>query len=285
MSINIGNLTTFAGIVGLATVLLNNRNKDKNNNNSNNTDTSYKQLTVTKNKLTVATGDPAYKPWVIGNEPESGVGFESAVIYAIANELGYGKQDVKWVRTTFDDAIKPGKKNYDINIQQVTITDERKKFVDFSSPYYTAPQAIVSFKGSKIDLGSNISLQTLKGKKIGAAYGTTSLDTITNIIKVKPIVFKDNAAAVSDLKKKKIDGIVVDLPTAFYLLGVEITNGIIVGQIDGTSSDKFGLVLEKNSKLTPYFNKAIEKLRANGTLRAIEEKWLRNDAGAPFIKL
>ncbi len=280
MSINIGNLTTFIGIVGLAAVLLNNRNKDKNN-----TDTSYKQLTVTKNKLTVATGEPAYAPWVINDKPESGQGFEAAVIYAIAKELGYGKQDVKWVRTTFADALTPGKKNYDINIQQYSITDERKKTVDFSSPYYTVPQAIVSFKGSKLDLGSNISLQTLKGKKIGTTYSTISFDTITDIIKVKPIVFNNYDAVISALNKKTIDGIVVDLPTAFYLVSVEIKNGIIVGQIDIKNGDQFALVLEKNSKLTPYFNKAIEKLRANGTLRAIEEKWLGKDASTPFIKL
>lgn len=275
MSINIGNLISAVGIVGLALYLYN----------RNNTCISYKQLTIIKNKLIVATGEPAYFPWVIDDNPNSGKGFEAAVIYAIAEDLKYKFEDVIWIRTPFDVALTPGNKKYDINIQQFSITDERKNNVDFSSPYYTSTQAIVSFKGSNLDLSSNISLQTLKGKKIGAAESTTSLNTIINIIKVNPIVFNDITAAVVALNEKTIDGIVVDLPTAFYLSGVEIPDGIIVGQIDTTNGDQFGLVLKKNSKITPYINRAIKKLTANGTLRALEEKWLGKDAGAPFIQV
>ena len=198
--------------------------------------------TITEGKLTIATGEPAYYPWIIDDAPETGNGFEGAVAYAVAKQLGFDAADVVWVRTTFDSAVTPGEKNFDFNLQQFSITEERKNAVDFSSAYYTAPQAIVSFKGSKID--GKTSIADLKGAKLGAAVGTTSLDAIENQIGVTPQVFNDNAAGVSALKNKQIDGLVVDLPTAFYLSGVEVPNGLIVGQLPSTGSgDQFGLLL------------------------------------------
>ena len=239
--------------------------------------------TVTAGKLTIATGEPAYYPWIIDDKPETGNGFEGAVAYAVAKQLGFDAADVTWVRTTFDSAVTPGEKNFDFNLQQFSITDERKTAVDFSSPYYTAPQAIVSFKGSKID--GKTSLADLKGAKLGAAVGTTSLDAIESQIGAKPQVFNDNAAGVSALKNKQIDGLVVDLPTAFYLSGVEVPNGIIVGQLPSTGSgDQFGLLLSKGSKLTSCVSGAVDAISADGTLAAITDKWLATDAGAPVLK-
>ena len=239
--------------------------------------------TVTDGKLTIATGEPAYYPWIIDDAPETGNGFEGAVAYAVATQLGFDAADVVWVRTTFDSAVTPGEKNFDFNLQQFSITDERKAAVDFSSPYYTAPQAIVSFKGSKID--GKTSLADLKGAKLGAAVGTTSLDAIQNQIGITPQVFNDNAAGVSALKNKQIDGLVVDLPTAFYLSGVEVPNGLIVGQLPSTGSgDQFGLLLTKGSKLTSCVSGAVDAISADGTLAAITEKWLATDAGAPVLK-
>ena len=239
--------------------------------------------TVTEGKLTIATGEPAYYPWIIDDAPETGNGFEGAVAYAVAKQLGFDAADVVWVRTTFDSAVTPGEKNFDFNLQQFSITDERKAAVDFSSPYYTAPQAIVSFKGSKID--GKTSLADLKGAKLGAAVGTTSLDAIQNQIGITPQVFNDNAAGVSALKNKQIDGLVVDLPTAFYLSGVEVPNGLIVGQLPSTGSgDQFGLLLTKGSKLTSCVSGAVDAISADGTLAAITEKWLATDAGAPVLK-
>ena len=239
--------------------------------------------TVTAGKLTIATGEPAYYPWVIDDKPESGEGFEGAVAYAVAAQLGFSNDEVEWVRTTFDSAVTPGEKNFDFNLQQFSITDERKTAVDFSSPYYTAPQAIVSFKGSKID--GKTSLADLKDAKLGAAVGTTSLDAIENQIGVKPQVFNDNAAGVSALKNKQIDGLVVDLPTAFYLSGVEVPNGLIVGQLPSTGSgDQFGLLLTKGSALTSCVSGAVDAITADGTLAAITDKWLATDAGAPVLK-
>ena len=239
--------------------------------------------TVTAGKLTIATGEPAYYPWIIDDKPETGNGFEGAVAYAVAKQLGFDAADVTWVRTTFDSAVTPGEKNFDFNLQQFSITDERKTAVDFSSPYYTAPQAIVSFKGSKID--GKTSLADLKGAKLGAAVGTTSLDAISTQIGAKPQVFNDNAAGVSALKNKQIDGLVVDLPTAFYLSGVEVPNGIIVGQLPSTGSgDQFGLLLTKGSALTSCVSGAVDAITADGTLAAITDKWLATDAGAPVLK-
>jgi polar amino acid transport system substrate-binding protein len=239
--------------------------------------------TVTEGKLTVATGEPAYYPWVIDDAPETGNGFEPAVAYAVAKQLGFDAACVVWVRTTFDSAVTPGEKNFDFNLQQFSITEERKAAVDFSSPYYTAPQAIVSFKGSKIE--GKTTLAELKGAKLGAAVGTTSLDAISNQIGSEPQVFNDNAAGVSALKNKQIDGLVVDLPTAFYLSGVEVPNGLIVGQLPSTGSgDQFGLLLSKGSKMTTCVSGAVDAISTDGTLAAITDKWLAIDAGAPVLK-
>lgn len=239
--------------------------------------------TLTSGKLTVATGEPAYYPWVIDDSPETGQGFEPAVAYAVAANLGFAKEDVVWVRTTFDGAITPGAKTFDFNLQQFSITDERKQAVDFSSPYYSAPQAIVSFAGSKIE--GKTTIAELKDAKLGAAVGTTSLDVIKTQIGVEPQVFNDNAAAVAALKNGQIDGLVVDLPTAFYLSGVEVEDGIIVGQLPSTGvGDEFGLLLAKDSPITSCVSQAVDAIRADGTLATITEQWLGTDAGAPVLK-
>jgi polar amino acid transport system substrate-binding protein len=239
--------------------------------------------TIESGMLTIATGEPAYYPWVLDDAPESGEGFEAAVAYAVATQLGFSKDEVKWVRTTFDGAVTPGEKNFDFNLQQFSITEERKAAVDFSSPYYTAPQAIVSFKGSKID--GKTSIAELKGAKLGAAVGTTSLDAIETQLGLKASVFNDNAAGVSALKNKQIDGLVVDLPTAFYLSGVEIENGIIVGQLPSTGSgDQFGLLLTKGSALTSCVSGAVDAITADGTLGSITDTWLATNTGSPVLK-
>jgi polar amino acid transport system substrate-binding protein len=239
--------------------------------------------TVADGVLTIATGEPAYYPWVIDDAPESGEGFEAAVAYAVATQLGFSKDEVKWVRTTFDSAVTPGEKNFDFNLQQFSITEERKAAVDFSSPYYTAPQAIVSFKGSKIE--GKTSFAELKGAKLGAAVGTTSLDAIETQLGLKASVFNDNAAGVSALKNKQIDGLVVDLPTAFYLSGVEVENGIIVGQLPSSGAgDQFGLLLTKGSALTSCVSGAVDAITADGTLASITDTWLATNTGSPVLK-
>ena len=239
--------------------------------------------TVTAGKLTIATGEPAYYPWILDDKPETGTGFEGAVAYAVAKQLGFTNDEVTWVRTTFDGAVTPGEKNFDFNLQQFSITADRQKVVDFSSPYYTAPQAIVSYEGSKI--AGKTSIAELKDATLGAAVGTTSLDAIENQIGIKPQVFNDNAAGVSALKNGQIDGLVVDLPTAFYLSGVEVDKGIIVGQLPSTGTgDQFGLLLAKDSALTACVSAAVDAITADGTLAAITEKWLATETGSAVLK-
>ena len=239
--------------------------------------------TLTTGKLAIATGEPAYYPWVIDDAPESGAGFEAAVAYAFATELGYAAEDVSWVRTTFDGAITPGAKDFDFNLQQFSITEERKAAVDFSSPYYSAPQAIVSYTGSPIE--GLTTIEELKGAKLGAGVGTTSLDAISTVFGSEPQAFNDNAAAVAALKNGQIDGIVVDLPTAFYLSGVEVEGGIIVGQLPSTGDgDNFGLLLAKDSPITSCVSQAVDAIRASGELDEITAKWLSTEAGAPVLK-
>ncbi|MFM2024998.1 MAG: hypothetical protein RLZZ56_1011 [Actinomycetota bacterium] len=241
--------------------------------------------TVTAGKLTIGTGNPAYEPWVVGDAPESGEGYEAAVAYAVAEELGFAPEDVVWVRTSFDEAIAPGVKNFDFNLQQYSITDDRKKSVDFSSPYYETAQTVITIKGSKAAAAKT--LADLKGLTIGAATGTTSFDAIEQVIQPSSaaLAFNNNDDAKAALSAGQVDAIVVDLPTAFYLTAVELDGGLIVGQLEGaTAGDQFGLVLDKGSKLTAKVTAAVDALKANGTLKKLSDKWLAGFAGAPILK-
>lgn len=240
--------------------------------------------TLTPGKLTIATGEPVFPPWMLDDDPTSGEGFESAVAYAVAEELGFADADVTWVRTTFDSAIAPGPKTFDFNIQQYSITDERKQVVDFSSGYYALSQVVIANESSPIAKATTVA--ELKDARLGAAIGTTSLTAIEEQIQPteKAQVFNDNAAAVTALKNKQIDGIVVDLPTAFYLAFVEIDNGVIVGQLpdSAAANEQLGLLLAKDSPITQCVSGAVDALREDGTLAALEKEWLA-DQGAPVL--
>ncbi len=241
--------------------------------------------TLTAGKLTIGTGEPAYEPWVVGDAPESGEGFEAAVAYAVAEELGFAASDVVWVRTTFDEAIAPGLKNFDFNLQQYSITDERKAAVDFSSPYYETTQTVITVEGSAAAGATTVA--ELKGLQIGAATGTTSFAAIESVIKptAGAKAFNSNDDAKAALESGQIDALVVDLPTALYLTAVELTGGKIVGQLSGAAvGDQFGLVLDKDSPLTAAVTAAVDRLRANGKLQELADKWLADYAGAPVLK-
>ena len=241
--------------------------------------------TVTAGKLTIGTGQPAYEPWVVGDKPESGEGFEAAVAYAVAEKLGFAKADVVWVRTTFDEAIAPGPKNFDFNLQQYSITPERAKSIDFSSPYYATTQTVITIAGSKADGVTTVA--GLKGLVLGAAAGTTSYTSITDVIKPSAAAqaFNSNDDAKAALQSGQIDALVVDLPTALYLTAVELDGGKIVGQLpNSVAGDKFGLVLDKGSALTKKVSEAVDALEADGTLAKLAEKWLAAYAKAPVLK-
>jgi len=240
--------------------------------------------TVTPGKLTIATGEPAYEPWVVNDDPSTGEGFEAAVAYAVAEQLGYSTDNVVWVRSTFDSAIAPGPKDWDINLQQFSITDERKGAVDFSSPYYTTTQAIVTVSGSPAATASSI--DELKNLKLGAPTGTTSYTVAAALLGEKNLqVFNTVEDTVLALTSGQIDGLITDLPTAFYLTAAELENGVIVGQFaDNEGGDNYGLVLQKGSTLTQHVTAAVDALRGNGTLATIEQKWLSDAVSVPVLK-
>lgn len=235
--------------------------------------------------LTVATDSPAYEPWFADNKPTNGKGYESAVAFAVAKQLGYPNSDVKWVTAPFNSVIAPTPKTWDFDINQVSITAKRAQVVDFSSGYYDVAQAVVALKKDKF--ADATSVADLKGAKLGAQQGTTSFDAITDDIKPgpTPLEFPTNNLAVQALKNGQLDGLVVDLPTGLYLTAAELDGAKIVGQLPaGGDPEQFGLVLEKDSPLTACVTRAVDALRQDGTLAALQKKWLTSAAGAPELK-
>ncbi|WCN83755.1 ABC transporter substrate-binding protein [Micromonospora sp. LH3U1] len=241
--------------------------------------------TRTPGKLTIATDQPAYEPWFSDDKPDNGAGFESAVAYAVAEKLGYARADVTWARVKFDTAIAPGPKTFDFDINQFSITEERKQAVDFSAPYYLVRQTVIALKSSKI--AGRTSLADLRDARLGAQVGTTSYQAITDVIKptAKPQVYNSNDDAKKALQNGQLDGLVVDLPTAFYITGAEITDAVIVGQVPQVGTpEAFGLLLDKNSPLTSCVTGAVGQLTEAGTLKQLEEKWLAQVAGAAELR-
>jgi polar amino acid transport system substrate-binding protein len=239
----------------------------------------------TAGKITIGTDSPAYSPWYVDDDPSNGEGFESAVAYAVAEQLGFAASDVVWVVSPFNSIIAPGAKDFDFAINQVSITDERKNAVDFSSGYYNVNQALITYAGSPIDGAT--SLAELKDAKLGAQVGTTSYNTIVDVIQPTQEVaaFNDNDVAVKSLNNEQIDGLVVDLPTAFFMTAVQLDNGVIVGQFptDG-DGEQFGLVLDKDSALTTCVSAAVDALWDAGSLDDLAQQWLADVTNAPFIR-
>ena len=238
----------------------------------------------TQGKLTIATDKPAYPPYFEDDDPTNGKGFESAVAYAIADELGFAKEEVQWKVVPFNSSYAPGPKKFDFDVNQISITPARQKRVDFSRPYFKAPQAVVAKKSSKA--AGATSLADLQGAKVGVQIGTTSLDAVTASIKPssQPQVFDTSNDVVTAIKQDKVDAVVVDLPTAFYLTGAELENAKIVGQFASPGGDPWGALLAKDSELTPCVDAAIERLEASGELAKLNERWLGGQAGAPELK-
>lgn len=241
--------------------------------------------TVTADTFTVATDSPAYEPWFADDDPTNGEGYESAVAYAVAEQLGYAADQVEWTSVLFNNAITPGDKDFDVDINQFTITDEREQAVDFSSPYYTATQAVITTAGSAADGAT--SLADLAGLRIGAQVATTSLQVLTDVIApdAGPVVFNTNDDAKLALQNGQVDAIVVDLPTAFYITAAELDDGVIVGQVadSGASGDQFGLLLAKDSPLTDCVSQAVDALEEDGTLADLQDQWLSQAGDAPVL--
>ena len=241
--------------------------------------------TLTAGKLTVGTDKPAYPPYFVDDDPSNGKGFESAVAYAVAEQLGFAATDVTWVTVPFDKSFAPGTKNFDFDINQISITDDRKKAVDMSEGYYTVNQAVVALEGSPAASAKTIA--DLQKLKLGAQVGTTSLTYVNDVVKPteKPYVFSSTNDAKSALNNKQIDAIVVDLPTAYYITAAEIENSVIVGQFkaDSAGGEEFGLVLAKGSPLTQCVDQAITALKDSGELASIQDEWLSKVTNAPYF--
>lgn len=240
---------------------------------------SYKK----EGTLTVATGEPVFEPWMVNDDPSNGEGFESAVVYALANELGI--ENVEWQRTGFDEAIAVGEKPYDFNIQQYSITEEREKAVDFSTGYYQVEQVLIAAPGSPVANAKSIA--DLKDARLGASIGTTSLNYIEDFIKPNNAasVFNDNADAKSAFEAGQVDGIVFDLPTAYYITAVEIPEAVIAGVLprQGDTPEELGMLFEEGSSAVSCINEALATLKSNGTLEEIENQWLNQGGSIPTL--
>lgn len=251
---------------------------------------------TTKGMLTVGTDNPAYPPWFGGGElkgskwkiddPSTGQGYESAVAYEVAKRLGFGKAEVMWKVVPFSQSFAPGKKKFDVFVNQVSYSPARAKNVDFSASYYDVAQAVVALKGKPVAKAAGVA--ALKAYKLGAPIGTTSYKAITDVIRPKqgPAVYDTLNDGVTALQNGQIDGLVVDLPTAFYITAAQIDNGVIVGQLPaiGGQQERFGLVLGKGSALTTCVDRALTAMRADGTLKQLVGTWLAKSAGAPILK-
>ena len=242
--------------------------------------------TLAEGKLTIATGNPAYYPWVHNDAPESGEGFEAAVAYAVAGEMGFAAEDEIWVRSSFDEAIQPGAKNFDFNMQQYSITPERDEVVDFSAPYYTAPMAVLVSPGATETAPT---LEALKELKWGAVGSTTAVPKLASVIQPSsdPLLYGDNADVNAAMSANQIDAALFDLPTALFLSAVMSEGSKVIGQFAADSSDnpdQFGMLMEDGSALKECVDAALDALSQNGTLATIEAEWLQDATGVPLIK-
>lgn len=244
--------------------------------------------TVNDGVLTVATGNPAYFPWVIDDAPEKGKGFEAAVAYAVALKMGYPPNKVNWVRTSFDESIQPGAKNFDFNLQQFSITEDREKVVDFSDPYYTTAMAVL-IREPTLAAGARPNLESLKSLKWGAVATTTALPVLMETIAPDsdPLLYNDNPDVIEAMKSNQIDAALFDLPTALYLSAVVLEDGLILGQFPperSQSPDHFGLLMEEGNPLKDCVNGALSQIRDDGTLAEIEDLWLAQTTNVPVIE-
>ncbi|MGK5550184.1 ABC transporter substrate-binding protein [Actinomadura kijaniata] len=240
---------------------------------------------VNKGRLTVATDKPAFEPWFKNNDPGNGEGFESAVAYAVAGRLGFARNEVRWVTQPFDASYAPGPKNFDFDINQISVTPARQKAVTFSDGYYEVQQGAVTVNGSRY-AGAR-SLAELKDARIAVQVGTTALQAVRDQIRPtrQPKVFNSQIDTVNALKNKQVDVLVLDLPSAFYVTAAQVDNSKIIGQFaSGSAAEHFGLLLQKDNPLVGCLNKAIGELKSAGELTRIQDKWLGAAAGAPVLK-
>jgi polar amino acid transport system substrate-binding protein len=238
---------------------------------------------VQEGVLTIGTDEPSFPPWFdFDGGPSTGTGFESAVAYAVAEELGFTADEVEWVVVPFNNSFAPGEKDFDFDINQISITEEREEAVDFSDGYYNVNQALLGFTDSEIATATSI--EDLKAYRLGAQVGTTSLDFITDVIQpeTEPLVYDTNADAKAAFDAGQLDGLVLDLPTAFFVSAVEIEGSSVIAQFPASEDDpeQFGMLFEEGNPLRDCVNEAL----ANIDLDAIQQEWLSDVVDAPIIE-
>ncbi len=240
--------------------------------------------TLKSGTLTIGTDKPAYPPYFEDNDPTNGKGFESATAYAIADQLGFSPDQVEWTVVPFNSSYAPGPKDFDFDINQISITPKRAEQVDFSSPYYTADQAVVALKDS--DVAGATSIADLADANIGVQIGTTSLDAVNEVIQpsTDPQVFDNSNDVVTALKQGQVDAVVVDTPTALYLTAAQVPDAAIVGEFPAPGGDEWGALLAKDSSLTACVSAAVDELQSSGELDKIQEQWINSAGGVSKLQ-
>lgn len=234
-------------------------------------------------KLTVSTSDPSYPPWVMDSNPEAGEGFEAALVYALAAELGFERDDVEWVYVTFDGAIAPGEKEYDFSIQQISVTPERAQVATFSDVYYQSDKAVIALPDSPVAQAK--SFEELRQARWGVAIGTTDNDYVTNVLGVpEPAVFDDQAGVFQALQGGQIDATIAALPTALYATAVQVPEASIVALLPKDERDEgLGLLFESDNPIVPWINEGLAALEEQGVIDELVAKYLVADPDIPTI--
>jgi polar amino acid transport system substrate-binding protein len=237
---------------------------------------------VQEGVLTIGTDEPSFPPWFdFDGGPSTGTGFESAVAYTVAEELGFTAEEVTWVVVPFNNSYAPGEKDFDFDINQISITEEREESVDFSDGYYNVNQALLGFADTPI--AEVTTIEDLRAFQLGAQVGTTSLDFINEVIQPEsePLVYDTNADATAAFDAGQLDGLVLDLPTAFFVSAVEIEGSTVIAQFpSGDEPEQFGMLFEEGNPLRDCVNEAL----ANIDLDAIQQEWLSDVVDAPVIE-
>jgi polar amino acid transport system substrate-binding protein len=241
---------------------------------------------VNEGTLTIATDNPAFPPWFQDAEgapwspttEPTQMGYEAAVAYAVAGELGFSDDQVQWIAVPFAASFRPGPKDFDFDINQISYLPARDEAVDFSDSYYDVEQAVVVLKNS--EFASATTLAELSGAKLGAQVGTTSYDAIVNTIQPEqdPSVYDRNDDAVNALRNGQIDGIVVDYPTSLFVTAVQAPNATTIGRLPAEGQEYFGMVFEEGNPLRDCVNGAIASLRESGELDEIAQEWIEGSA-------